>query len=254
VPPTSAVHSVRTHRYRVARIVDATHDVRRIWMEPADGARFTFEAGQFASVRFGSLAPRDYSMASRPDEAILEFHIRRVGRDGASVYVAQALKLGDEVLIEGPFGDAWLRRNHKGPVVAIAGGSGLAPIKSIVETALALGMTQDVRLYFGVRDEPDLYLENHFTALAERHPNFRFIPVLSDAKGETRRRTGLVGSVVADELGDVRGYKAYLAGPPPMVESASAMLKAKGLGADDVHADPFYTEAEMVARGRAPRT
>lgn len=253
MPPTSAVSSVRKHRYKVARIVDATHDVRRIWMDRVDGIPLVFEAGQFASVTFGTLPPRDYSMASRPDEAPLEFHIRRVGRDGASAYVSQGLKPGDDVLIEGPFGDAWLRRDHKGPVVAIAGGSGLAPIKSIVETALAAGMDQEVRLYFGVRDEPDLYLEDHFGALAVRHRNFRFIPVLSDARGETRRRTGLVGAIVASELGDIRGYKAYLAGPPPMVESATAMLKAKGLRDDDLHADPFYTEAEMIARGRVPR-
>ncbi len=254
MPQTSAAHSVRKHRYRVARIVDATYDVRRIWMESVDGARFVFEAGQFASVTFGSLPPRDYSLASRPDEAILEFQVRRVGRDGASVYVSEALKPGDDVLIEGPFGEAWFRRNHRGPIIAIAGGSGLAPIKSIVETALQLGMREELRLYFGVRDEADLYLEEHFTVLAARHHNFRFIPVLSHAKGETRRRTGLVGAIVAGECGDLSGYKAYLAGPPLIVESASAMLKAKGLPEGDVHADPFYTEAEMVARGRATRT
>ncbi|MSO92545.1 MAG: hypothetical protein EXQ86_03990 [Rhodospirillales bacterium] len=251
---TIASPVVRKHRYKVTRIVDATHDVRRVWMESVGRTAFNFEAGQFASVTFGTLPPRDYSMASRLDEPLLEFHIRHVGRDGASAYVARALKPGDDVEVEGPFGDAWLRRDHKGPMIAIAGGSGLAPIKSIVETALALGMGQEVRLYFGVRDEPDLYLEDHFAALSERHANFRFVPVLSHAKGRTRRCTGLVGEVVAGDLGDVRGHKAYLAGPPPMVEAATAMLKAKGLRDEDLHADPFYTEAEMVARGRAPRS
>src|SRR5262249_24960417 len=147
----------RKFRYKVARIADATHDIRRIWMEPVDGTPFAFEAGQFASVTFGALPPRDYSMASRPDEAMLEFHIRRVGRDGASVYVSQALALGDAVTVEGPFGEAVLRREHEGPLIAIAGGSGLAPMKSIVETALALGTGQDIRLYFGCRQERDLY-------------------------------------------------------------------------------------------------
>ena len=252
--PSSAAPAVRRYPYRVTRIIDATHDVRRVWLDAAGPAPFVFEAGQFASVRFGSLPARDYSMASRPDEATLEFHVRRVGRDGASAYVARELKRGDDVAVEGPFGDAWLRRDHRGPSIAIAGGSGLAPIKSIVETALALGMAQSVALYFGVRDEPDLYLEEHFTALAERHRNFRFIPVLSEPKGWTRRRTGLVGDAVAEDIASARGYKAYLAGPPPMVESASAMLKARGLRDNDLHADPFYTEAEMVARGKRPRS
>ena len=101
-----------------------------------------------------------------------------------------SLKTGDELRVEGPFGFFLLRDGHRGPIVALAGGSGLAPIRSIVGEALRRNMPQDIRLYFGARDERDLYLLDEFAALAARHSNLHFIPVLSEPRGETARRTG----------------------------------------------------------------
>jgi len=232
---------------RVVGIEDATHDVRIVRLET--GGRFGFSAGQYASVTFASLPPRDYSMANCPGETGLEFHIRDMRDDGASGFVARQLRLGDTVFVEGPFGEAWLRRDHAGPILAIAGGSGLAPIKSIVETALAAGMRQNIGLYFGVRDEADVYLEERFRPLARSHRNLRFVPVLSDPAEPTRRRAGLVGDAVAADFADLAGFKAYLAGPPVMVCSAVEMLLTRGLGREDIHADPFYTEAEKADLG-----
>jgi CDP-4-dehydro-6-deoxyglucose reductase/ferredoxin-NAD(P)+ reductase (naphthalene dioxygenase ferredoxin-specific) len=241
------VHPQRRLVCRVAGLEQATHDIRIVRLDIESGGPFTFSAGQFARVGFAGLPPRDYSMANRPDQPGLEFHIRQLGGGTASVYAATRLKLGDRVTVEGPFGTSYLRERHTGPILAIAGGSGLAPIKSIVETALARGMAQPIRLYFGVRDERDLYAEAALTALAARHPNFRFIPVLSTPSGPTARRTGFVHHAVAAELGDPDGLKAYLAGPPPMVEAASALLAARGVRREDLHADAFYTEAEKAA-------
>ena len=100
--------------------------------------------------------------------------------------------------VRGPGGTAYLRVKHTGPILAIAGGSGLAPIKSIVETALYERLTQPIHMYFGVRDERDLYLEHHFQTLAFQYPNFRFTPVLSEPQGSTqRRRSGFVTDAVA---------------------------------------------------------
>jgi len=173
-----------------------------------------------------------------------------LGGGTASVYATTRLKVGDPVAVEGPYGTAYLREHHAGPIVAIAGGSGLAPITSIVESALAQGMRQPIRLYFGVRDERDLYGEAAMAALARAHPNFSFTPVLSQPSAPGARRTGFVHEIVAAELGEVDGLKAYLAGPPPMVEAASAMLTARGVRREDIHADAFYTEAEKAAQGR----
>ena len=247
------VHPQRFLKCRVAALEQATHDIRIVRLEILSGGPFTFSAGQYARVTFGALAPRDYSMANRPDVALetggIEFHIRQMTGGTASVYTATTLKVGDTVAVEGPFGTSYLREQHTGPIVAVAGGSGLAPIKSIVETALARGMRQDIALYFGVRDERDLYAEAAMRALAAEHPNFSFTPVLSEPSGATQRRTGFVHEVVGAELGDTDGLKAYLAGPPPMVEAASALLAARGVRREDLHADAFYTEAEKSVLG-----
>ena len=241
------LHPLRYLTCRVVALDDATHDIKRLRLAVEAGGPFSFSAGQYAALTFAGQAPRDYSMANRPDEAELEFHIRRTAGGGASAYAAERLRVGDRVKVEGPFGSSFLREKHTGPILAIAGGSGLAPIKSIVESALAAGMAQPIDLYFGSRGERDLYLEAHFRELEARHGNFRFVPVLSQAEGATTRRTGFVHEAACADHPDLDGAKAYLAGPPVMVEAATAALLARGMRRQDIHADAFYTEAEKAA-------
>ncbi len=243
------VHPLRYLTCRVVALDDATHDIKRLRLAVEAGGPFTFSAGQYAALSFAGQAPRDYSMANRPDEPVLEFHIRRTVGGAASNYVAERLRLGDTVKLEGPFGASFLREKHTGPILAVAGGSGLAPIKSIVESALAAGMAQPIDLYFGVRGERDLYLEEHFRALAQRHANLRFVPVLSEAGETTMRRQGFVHEAAVADHPDLDGAKAYLAGPPVMVEAATRLLLARGMRREDIHADAFYSEAEKAALG-----
>jgi ferredoxin-NAD(P)+ reductase (naphthalene dioxygenase ferredoxin-specific) len=246
-PEESVVHPLRHMVCRVVELRDATHDIRVVRMTIDSGGPFSFAAGQYASVQFADLPARDYSMANRPDEEILEFHIRLLPGGAVTPHVAQALKTGDAVKVVGPYGSAHLRATHTGPVLALAGGSGLAPIKSIVETALAQGARQKIALYFGVRAERDLYLEDHFATLCRRHPNLDFIPVLSQAEAPTQRRTGFLADAVRADFPALDGAKAYLAGPPVMVETAMTALLEMGLRRQDCHADAFYTEAEKAA-------
>jgi naphthalene 1,2-dioxygenase ferredoxin reductase component len=241
------LHPERRLTCRVVGIEAMTHDITGVRLAVESGGPFTFSAGQYASLRFGDLPARDYSMANRPDESALEFHIRCMGAGSVSAYVTERLRVGDAVTVQGPFGTSYLRDKHTGPIVAIAGGSGLAPIKSIIDTALHQGLRQPMRLYFGAREERDIYLEDHFRALAAQHANFRCIPVLSTPKGPTQRRVGLVHEAAAADLADLDGAKAYLAGPPPMVEAATALLLERGVRRGDIHADAFYTEAEKQA-------
>ena len=252
-PAETADYPVRHLTCRVAELADATHDIKRLRLAIERGGPFAFAAGQYAALGFPGQAPRDYSMASRPDEPRLEFHIRRTAGGAASQYVADRLRLGDPVTVEGPYGSCWLREQHRGPILAIAGGSGLAPIKSIVETALVRGMTQPILLYFGARAERDLYLVAHFQDLAARHPNLRFVPVLSDpvlsdpGPGESGWRRGFLHDAVAADFATLAGAKAYLAGPPIMVEATVAILASRGVAPQDIHADAFYSEAEKQA-------
>jgi CDP-4-dehydro-6-deoxyglucose reductase/ferredoxin-NAD(P)+ reductase (naphthalene dioxygenase ferredoxin-specific) len=243
------VHPRQVLQARVLSLDDATHDIKRARLEVPSGEAFYFSAGQFVSVTFEGCAPRDYSMANVPGDPVLEFHIR-LGQPGStSSYVFEKLKVGDPVRVEGPFGASHLREAHRGPIIAIAGGSGMAPIKSIVERALALGMPQHIYFYFGVRSERDLYLHDHFAALAKKHETLHFIPVLSEGDGMTRR-CGLVHEAVAADWEELDGCKAYLAGPPPMVEAATALLERRDMRRLDIHADAFYTAAEMASAGK----
>ena len=154
--------------------------------------------------------------------------------------IHEALKAGDKVKLEFPLGSSYLRQHHSGPILCIAGGSGLAPIKSIVETALAHGMKQPIHVYFGARGARDLYLVEHFETLADRHNNLSFTAVLSDTQVAPHRH-GFVTDAVAEDLADFDGWKAYVAGPPPMVDAAMAMAFARGLRPEDMHADVFFT-------------
>jgi naphthalene 1,2-dioxygenase ferredoxin reductase component len=252
-PERLALHPQRRLACRVVELAPATHDIILLRLAIESGGPFGFSAGQYAALRFGALAPRDYSMANRPDEALLEFHIRRMGAGSPSAYAAEQLRAGDRVTVEGPFGTCYWRPEHEGPILALAGGSGLAPIKSIVETVLKEGRRQPIHLYYGARDERDIYLEEHFLGIAARHRNFCYTPVLSEPAAPSRRRTGLVHEALAADLADVAGAKAYLAGPPAMVAAASRLFEARGLPRADIHADPFIGDAEKRALDAAAR-
>lgn len=226
---------------RVVGISDATHDIKQIMVEPV-GA-FEFLPGQFARLRFGTLPERDYSMASLPGETPLEFHIRLTPGGRISAHVHGTLRLGDVLGLHGPFGNAFLRPWPAGPVLAVAGGSGLAPIRSIVGSALRAGIRNEIHLYFGARDERDLYFIDQFTALARQHPNLHFVPALSHAAGRTDRRRGFLADVLRADLRDISGWTAYIAGPPIMVQTCEAALFSIGILREHCHADPFYDQS-----------
>jgi CDP-4-dehydro-6-deoxyglucose reductase/ferredoxin-NAD(P)+ reductase (naphthalene dioxygenase ferredoxin-specific) len=240
---------------RVIGLHAATPDIRIVRLAIVSGGPFRFAAGQYARVTFLAQSPRDYSLANSPLEPVLEFHIRHRADGGAGHYVARTLRIGDHVWVEGPFGEAWLRPDHTGPILCIAGGSGLGPMKSIVETALAVQADRRVDLYFGGRNERDIYLEGHFQDLARKHPNFRYHVLLSATRPTTMRRRGtVVEGVVADfavaldgGVSPLQGAKVYMAGPPAMVEAAVAGLEGLGVPLADIHADPFHAAAVVPA-------
>jgi CDP-4-dehydro-6-deoxyglucose reductase/ferredoxin-NAD(P)+ reductase (naphthalene dioxygenase ferredoxin-specific) len=243
------VHPRRLLDCTVVGLDDATHDIKRIRLEIAAGGPFDFSAGQFASVTFESCPPRDYSMANVPGDPVLEFHVRQTSGGATSLHVATKLKVGDHVRVEGPFGPSYLREGHRGPIIAIAGGSGMAPIKSVVERALQKALPNHIYFYFGVRTERDLYLHEHFAALAKKHDTLHFIPVLSEGD-DANFRHGPVHEAVAADFDEFDGCKGYLAGPPVMVEAATRLFEERGMRRADIHADAFYTAAEMASAGK----
>ncbi|WP_018912396.1 2Fe-2S iron-sulfur cluster-binding protein [Thiomonas sp. FB-6] len=214
------------------------------------GGPFLFSAGQYAHLKardaHGAWIGRDFSMAGTPVEAEydgeLEFHIRRTPGGSFSGLLGGAIVAGTELRLEGPMGRAYFRPRHQGPLYAVAAGTGLGPMLSVVQTALDNGKTDPVVLYAGFRNPSEVYGVELMRQLAQRHGNFRaHVVVEFDAPGGLRG--GRVGDALFADVRDFAEAKVYLAGSPAMVEAVSAELLARGVPARDLHADAFYAPA-----------
>jgi CDP-4-dehydro-6-deoxyglucose reductase/ferredoxin-NAD(P)+ reductase (naphthalene dioxygenase ferredoxin-specific) len=210
-------------------------------LQPIAGGPLIFSAGQYASLRFPGQEPRDYSMANRPDEDLLEFHIQRMAGGTVSEHVATGLKVGDPVALRGPFGAAYLREEHLGPILLAAGGTGLAPLMSILRAGQAIGMNQRFYLYAGGRRDADLYNQDRLRELQARHRNLTVVTSVSEPEGANGRRHGHVSDIVAADFADLSAFQAYAAGPPEHCDAVRRVCLARGLPAECFFADPFVT-------------
>jgi ferredoxin-NAD(P)+ reductase (naphthalene dioxygenase ferredoxin-specific) len=179
-------------------------------------------------------------MAGLAADDELEFHVRVVPNGRVSGYIDGTLKVGDAVRVSGPLGTAYLRRSHTGPMLCVAGGTGLAPVLSILRGALADGMRNPIHVYFGVRTPQDIYGAQWLDELARKQDNLHVHLVVGAGNTEPGMRSGLVTDAVYQDWPDLSGWRAYLCGAPPMVEAASMMIKKKGVLAEHVYADAFY--------------
>ncbi|MBM3540881.1 MAG: hypothetical protein FJX51_02440 [Alphaproteobacteria bacterium] len=234
---------MRRLRARIVDLTDAAPGVRVLGLV-ADGP-FPFKAGQYAALSFRDGPWRDYSMANAPDASRLEFHIREEAGGGVSRLAVRELAIGEAVGVAGPFGEAYLRENHPGTILLVGGGTGLAPMMSIAETALRTRAAPSVRLYFGVRRAVDLYAEAVLAALTREWRDLSVVTALSDERVPGHSH-GLLADVIAQDIDDARNMTAYLAGPPAMVEGVRTVLMARGIAA--IYADPFVSESERAAR------
>jgi ferredoxin-NAD(P)+ reductase (naphthalene dioxygenase ferredoxin-specific) len=181
-------------------------------------------------------------MAGLCDDGQLEFHVRRVPDGRVTGYIASALKPGDAVRVSGPLGSAYLREKHEGPMLCVAGGTGLAPILSIIRGAVARGMRNPIHLYYGVRSPRDVYGLHWLEELQRQHDALQVHVVVATGGDAREQRCGLVTDAIEADLGDLDGWRAYLCGSPPMVEAATLLIKRKGLAAERIYADAFYTQ------------
>lgn len=262
---------VRQLRATVTGLERPAPEVTRLLLLPEGGAALAFVAGQFVRLRFGRLPARSYSMASRPDQVTLEFHIRHVPGGAVSDHLAWQLALGDTIRLEGPFGTSYLRERHSGPIVAVAGGTGLAPMLSIVRTALRRLPARQVTLYAGARSDADLYALQALHDLEAAYPRFSCHVVLSRppaaSDATTACRIGHPHEALAQDFTDLDGAKVYCAGPPPMIEAVTRTVAGLGLAPTDLHSDAFLPSAgdatamdrllnglaELFQRGRPAR-
>ncbi|NDV89115.1 2Fe-2S iron-sulfur cluster binding domain-containing protein [Aurantimonas aggregata] len=236
----TARHPVRSIEAEVVGTELLTHDILRLRLK-GGSPPLQFAPGQYATLELPGETSRDYSMANAPGAEVVEFHVRRVPGGRTSGAIHDRLQTGDRVWLTGPRGAANLRAGHTGPILAVAGGSGLAPILSILESAVAQGMRQPIRVYIGGRDERDLYGLDRLARLAAQHGDMTVTPVLSAPSAPTDRRTGFLHTVVHADLQAFDGWKCYTAGPPAMIDALTEVVLARGLQREDLHADVFFT-------------
>jgi ferredoxin-NAD(P)+ reductase (naphthalene dioxygenase ferredoxin-specific) len=239
-PDEIVVHPARTLKATVLAVESLTHDIRRLVLKPAKPLEFS--PGQYAQLQFTPQHARPYSMAGLPGDDTLEFHVRVVPDGRVSGYVADVLAPGDAVKVSGPLGTAYLRRTHEGPMLCVAGGTGLAPVLSVVRGAIAHGMRNPIHVYLGVRSPHDVYGLDWLTALQRERPALKVHTVMTSGGDPGTHRCGLVTEAIEQDFAHFDGWRAYLCGSPPMVEAASALVRRKGIDPARIHADAFYTQ------------
>jgi ferredoxin-NAD(P)+ reductase (naphthalene dioxygenase ferredoxin-specific) len=231
-------HPAKIIKATVVGIEDLTHDIKRVRL--ALSKSFEFSPGQYATLQFTPRHIRPYSMAVTPNADEVEFHIRLVPGGRVTSYVASELEIGQAVRLSGPLGTAYLRKKYTGPIVCIAGGTGLAPILSILRGMADAGMRNPVHVYFGVRSTEDIYGLHWLNEMCEVLPDLTVHVVVASGPEGGQHRAGVVTEAVKADWKNMTGWRAYLAGAPLMVDAASILLRQKGVDPDHIYADAFY--------------
>ena len=248
--PDARIVPLQDHAARVVEARMLTPTIRGLWLQtetPVD-----FQAGQYVMLQVPGIGARAFSIASAPGDTRIELHVRKVEGGAATTWLHEQLQVGQRLDFTGPFGRFFVRKSARKPVLLLAGGSGLSSPKSMLLDLLAEGFTLPITLLHGARSPAELYDQALFESLAARHPNFSYVPVLS--AGETQGWTGETGFVheaLARRFdSDFRGHKAYLCGPPPMIEACIATLMQGRLFEQDIYTEKFFTAADAGAPAR----
>ena len=207
-----------------------------------------FLAGQFFNLKFDNLPARAYSVASVAGAKDLEFHIRLVPGGKTSTHVNKHDLVGSALMVDGPHGHGYLRQSHEGPIVAIGGGTGLAPMLSIIGEALKKNPLRNIHLYYADRHEEEVYFEPELLRLMEQFPHLQISLCLSREKavihqGIRRRYERVTESLKAD-WDSLAGAKLYIAGSPKLVDAVATVARELDLAPRDLHTDPFSDSAD----------
>ncbi|MDD2705476.1 MAG: 2Fe-2S iron-sulfur cluster binding domain-containing protein [Acidocella sp.] len=246
---------VRDFHATVETIDDLTHDVKGVRLHL--GEAIDFQAGQYVNLTFpGVEGSRAFSIANPPsDSEHVELQIRRVPGGAGTGYVHEKLKIGDKFTISGPYGRFLVRKSRGGPMLFLAGGTGVSSPRAMILDLLEGGCTAPLTLIHGVRTSADLYGADEFNALATKHLNFRYVPTLSSepANSSWTGERGFVHDVAKAFYGDnFEGNTAYLCGPPPMIEACIATLIQGRLFEKSIFTEQFLTAKDAEAKPKSP--
>ncbi len=233
---------IKTLPARVERLRKLSHDVMEMTLKLPETERLQFLAGQYVEFLLKDGRRRSFSIANAPfNDEYLEFHIRYVPNGFFTEQVFNKIKEKSLLRIEGPHGNFFLRNNSERPILLIAGGTGFAPIKSIVEQVIEENTNKPIHIYWGTRAKQDLYYDTLAKNWACKYPHINYIPVLSEPKIDDnwQGRIGFVHKAVTEDFADLSAYDVYMAGPPAMINAAKEAFASKGLPNEQLYFDSF---------------
>jgi len=242
---------IKTLPCRIARLRPLAPDVMQLWLRLPAVERLRFHPGQYLDVLLESGRRRSFSIANPPhDGELIELHVRRVSGGGFSERLfgaaaavggaAAPLGAGSLLRIEGPLGQFSYAQGSD-PVLMVAGGTGFAPLKSMLRHVLETGIRRDIHFYWGARHTQDLYEEGLVLEWVRRHPQLTFTAVLSEASAAeaAHHRCGWVHEAVLADYPNLARFEVYAAGPPAMIEAMRARFPRHGLPTERLHFDSF---------------
>src|SRR5574343_1220520 len=227
---------------RIEKLEKLAPDVIELHLRLPASERLQFLAGQSIDILLKADKKRSYSLANAPhDDALLQLHIRHVPGGLFTDQVFSTMTVRDILRFSGPHGTFYLREESPKPMILLAGGTGFAPIKAIVEHAIAEESKRPMFIYWSARARADLYLNALPERWAAEHAHIAYVPVLSEpAAGDAwQGRTGFVHQAVLADFPDLSGHQVYACGAPVMIEAAKRDFMAQGLPEEEFFADAF---------------
>ncbi|PSW19366.1 NAD(P)H-flavin reductase [Photobacterium sanctipauli] len=204
-----------------------------------------FKAGQYLLAVMGEKDKRPFSIASSPcRDNEIELHIGAAEHNPYAIEVVDAMKAaldaGTPFEVEAPHGEAWVREDSDKPLLLIAGGTGFSYVRSILDNCLSRGVSQPIFVYWGGRDECQLYANDELKALAAQHQNLTYVPVVEAAPADWQGKVGNVLEAVSDDFVSLSAYDIYICGRFEMAGAAREQFSAeKGAERDRMFADAF---------------
>jgi CDP-4-dehydro-6-deoxyglucose reductase, E3 len=198
--------------------------------------------GQYMNIVLPDSGVRSFSMASAPKDGLVDFHIRRLERGRFTDERLSRLRPGDRLDVELPLGSFCFRAEDYRPLLMVATGTGLAPLKAMLEQLMDCDDCPPVSLYWGTRTAEDLYLHDAITRWSERLYEFNYVPVLSRPDAAWQGRRGYVQDAVCADLDDLSEHAIYLCGSPQMISSAKQAFLARGASAAHLYSEGFIPQ------------
>jgi NAD(P)H-flavin reductase len=240
---------VRTTTFKVREMRRVAQDVMLVELLPESNEQMSFIAGQYVAILQDDGSKRSFSIANAPHETDrLQLHVRLVEGGKFTGHVFNGMKVGDVLQVEGPLGSFFLHDENEQPIIFMCGGTGFAPVKSMVEHAFKVGLKRSMVIYWGCKSPGNLYLVELLEKWQQEHDNFRYIPVISDPKPEDNwhGRTGLVTEAILQDYEKLSDYQIYACGSPEMVEAGRTLFLQKGLLEDQYYSDAFLVAHHAV--------